>query len=318
MEGIELTLIGFEQQHVLAELDLARHTVIRRDFGPSSSNPGSMTVGADWVVVSGDMASTVVHDDGSFEPVDLGESWELLLRAGTDRFWRPRESNGWGPETLFEQVDLTGRPTGAAIELPANSRPSGSDPAGGLVVEAAGDLYSVDESSVSHLGSGDLIGISNDVTVTWDCDEQLRCGLYVTDRLSGDVRRVDVDMAGGGLIESLNNWTESSSRTISPDGSLCAVMQVSEDELGLTLIDLASGATYDLGARSFLPVVAYSPDDRFVFLLANVDSESNGGWGWGWGGEGDLFAYDRQTGDLFPVLSEPVEWHAISTRHAPA
>ena len=318
LEGVELTLIGLEQRNVLAELDLARHTVIRRDFSPSSSEPSSMVVGDDWVVVSGEMASTVVHDDGSFEHVDLGEGWQPLLRAGTDRFWRPRDSSGWGPATLFEQVDLTGRPTGAAIELPANSWPSGSDPAGGLVVEAAGDLYSVGESSVEHLGSGDLIGISSDVTVTWDCDEQLRCGLVVTDRPSGHVRRVDVDMSGGGPIESLNNWAGASIQTISPDGSLCAVMQVSDDEPGLALIDLASGATYDVGDRLFLPVVAYSPDDRFVFLLANVDSEFNGGWGWGWGGEGDLFAYDRQTRDLFPVLSEPVEWQAMSTRQAPA
>ena len=149
LEGVELTLIGLEQRNVLAELDLARHTVIRRDFSPSSSEPSSMVVGDDWVVVSGEMASTVVHDDGSFEHVDLGEGWQPLLRAGTDRFWRPRDSSGWGPATLFEQVDLTGRPTGAAIELPASSWPSGSDPAGGLVVEAAGDLYSVGESSVS-------------------------------------------------------------------------------------------------------------------------------------------------------------------------
>ncbi len=315
LAGVELTLVGLEQRHVLAELDLARRTVIRRDFGPFSADPGSMVVGDDWVVVSGDMSGTslMVHDDGSFEQFDSGDAWLPLRQAGTDWFWRPMDGNGWGPETRFELVDQTGRPVGTAIELPPSSWPSGSDPAGGLVIEAAGDLYSVDGSSVSHLGSGNLVGLSSETVVTWDCDEQLRCGLVVTDRLSGDVRRVDVDVSSGQVIESLRNWTGAGIQTISPDGSLCAAMRISADQPSLILIDLGSGAVYDLGDRQFMPVIAWSPDDRFVFLLGNVD----GDLGWGWGGEADLFAYDRQSGELFPVLSEPVEWNTLVARPGP-
>ena len=149
--------------------------------------------------------------------------------------------------------------------------------------------------------------------VTWDCDEQLRCGLVVTDRPSGDVRHLDVDMSGGELIESLDNWSETGSQTISPDGSLCAVMQESDYWAEPGTARPPFGRSFRAFDRMFLPVVAWSPDDRFAFLLGGAD-----GFGWGWGGgEGDLFAYDRQTGDVFPVLSEPVEWQAISTRPAP-
>ena len=316
LAGVELTLIGLEQEHVLAELDLARQTLIRRDFGPIGDEPGSMVVGDGWVVVTGPMDGTslVVHDDGSSERVDLGEPWRPLREAGTDLFWRAVGEDGWGGPTRYEQVDLSGRRVGATIDLPPSIGPWGSDPAGGLIVEAAGDLYSVDESSISHLGSGQLIGVSSDLMVTWDCDEQLRCGLVVTDRLSGDVRRADVDELGGQPIESLNNWTGLGGQTISPDGSLCAVMQLSDDMPSLALLDLRTGVVSERLDRMFLPVIAWSPDDRFAFLLGSIDGFD---WGWGWGGGGDLFAYDRQTGDVFPVLSEPVEWQAVSPRPVP-
>ncbi len=72
----------------------------------------------------------------------------------------------------------------------------------------------------------------------------------------------------------------------------------------------------DIGNGGFLPTVVWSPDDRFAFFIADSD-ESGSGWGWGWG-SGDLFGYDRTTREVFPVLSEPVEWQAMAARPAPA
>jgi hypothetical protein len=313
LEGVELTLIGFEPS-VLAELDLARETLIRRETDPFTAEPGWMTVGDDWVVLSngGDETNLLVHDDGSSERVELGQ----FRQAGTEQFWRPTFSGGWEPATRFELVDLTGRPVGGTIELPAATWPLGSDPAGGLVVEAAGDVYSIDESSVEYLGPGELIGMSSEIVVTRDCDDQLRCGLSVTDRRSGDVRRLDVDPADGGMLQSLHGWSGSSAEAISPDGSMCVVIVESGGGPRLGLIDLSSGEFADIGNGGFLPAVVWSPDDRFAFFIANSD-ESGSGWGWGWG-SGDLFGYDRATRELFPVLSEPVEWQAVAARPAPA
>ncbi len=242
LEGVELTLIGLEQEHVLAELDLARETVIRREIDPvGGAEPGSMIVGDDWVVLAREGMARTWWCTTMVPPNE--SSWA----HSAARRWAPSSSgarwvsDGWESPTLFELVDLTGRPVGAAIELPAATWPLGSDPAGGLVVEAAGDVYSIDESSVEYLGPGELIGMSSEIVVTRDCDDQLRCGLSITDRRSGDVRRLDVDPADGGMLQSLHGWSGSSAKAISPDGSMCVVIVESGEGPRLGLIDLSSG-----------------------------------------------------------------------------
>jgi hypothetical protein len=318
LAGIELTLVGVERGNVLVDLDLDAQTITRREIHGVNVEPGAIVVGDDWVVMVNpyDDQSRVVGDDGSRQRVDLGDPWGLLWQVGTDRFWRVVDEFGWdGPAidepTIYEEIDLAGEPTGVVLELPFDTWSWQVDPGGGLLVEKTGKLYSVGESSVSLIGVGEQIAVSGDVAVMRDCDEQLECGLFVVDRSSGDVRPLPVETVAGDPIPVEALWGRFGgveNNTISPDGEMCVVIAPADDQPMLMLLDLRSGVLVELGVEGVFPsAVVWSPDSRFVFFVAGYH-------GFGSFVGGDLRAYDRRSGDVFPVVSNGLEWHTLGVR----
>lgn len=317
VHGVEVTLVGTDQSASnleIVDLDLATQTMTRRDAGRRYDAQG-LLVGDRWVaLISPSGGSLVLVRDGeSPERLDLGEAWELLWQPGTDRFWRPDwDHEGYAGWSVFEEVDLTGEPTGAIIELPFDTWVQRVDARGGLIVEVAGKYYSVSESDISLIGVGELIGLSTDIAVMRDCDEQLRCGIFVADRRTGDVRSLELapPLSDGTRIEPFGWWGPPSFlQHISPDGRLCAATLPSEDGPRLILIDLESGAVTELGEMFWMPGIVWSPDGRFGFFLA------------GFGGfDGPDFdgvsVYDRESGEVFPLTAEPLNWGALSARPA--
>lgn len=312
LDGVDLRLVGAEQGRVLVELDLAERTLTRQDVG-RSFEPEAMLVGEDWIALrSFNGGSTTLLRDG--EPpqrVDLSEPWEVLWQEGTDRFWRPdHESESFNGPSLYEEVDLTGEPTGVTLELPTGTWVQQTDLRGGLIVEVTGKHYSISESGISLIGTGELIGLSVNIAVLRDCDEQLRCGLFVTDRQTGAVRELQLDPPRDELIpiEPLYGWgPPGMGRTISPGDTMVAVMLPSHEAPLLGLVDLSSGAVVELGETWWTPAVAWSPDGRFAFFL---DGEPD----FGGSGMRSLSVYDRESGEVFPVSSEQLAWDSLSAR----
>lgn len=309
--GVDLTLVAVEQQRFIVELDLGSATLLRRDLGRISADPGTMIVGDDWIAIAEayDGRTVVIRDDGVVGRVDVGDPWQLMWQPGTDLFWRQSYDSRYGWGARYEQVDLEGEPTGATIELPSGTWSWQTDPLGGLIVQASSKLYRVDESVIELIGSGDLIGLSRGVALTRDCDAQLRCGLAITDRATGESRRLDTTDAAGQLttVESLYGWGPGRFSSVSPDGSMAAVILPSNSgRQVLSLVDLASGVVVELGAIDYAPAIAWSPDSRFAFFL--------GQHGGGFGTTRDLNGFDRESGEVFPVFSEPVEWEAMAAR----
>ena len=262
LAGIELTLVGVEQQSAVVELDVADRQLCRRPLERGYVDPNSMMVGDDWVVMPNSETgfSLVVHTDGTSDLVELGDPWQLLWQPGTDHFWRPRTATTIGTPMTYDEVDLTGEPTGVTLELPVGLWSWQVDPNGGLVVSAAGKNYSVGESSIDVIASGELIGLSNAVAVTRDCDGQLRCGLFVTDRRTGTARVVgnaesDPVLA---VVQPLWGWNGVVPGAISPDGTMVGATIVGESAPALGLIDLDSGAVVELTEN------AYANIDRVV------------------------------------------------------
>ncbi len=310
LAGIELSLVGVEQGDFV-ELDLATQTLARRDLGRVGPELASMIVGDDWVVLSNQSGTTsLFREDGRSERVDLGDAWQLLWQPGTDRFWRPASADGWRPQSVYDEIDLTGASTGTRLELPANTWPSQVDPSGGLIVVAVGKTYSVKKSSTEFIGTGELLGLSTDFAVVRDCDEQLRCGLFVIDRTTGSVREVGDDQGDQEIVSSLWGWGGAAGSSISPDGTSCVVVVIDDVGPVMGLLDLSTGAFVPLGQgvnNPYVnnPSVVWSSDGRFVFFLQGYNGINVPG----------LWAYDRQTDEAFAVMTKPAsEWSALSVR----
>lgn len=311
--GVDLTLIGLELGGAgarLVELDLADGTLTRSDLGRRYSAE-ALIAGTDWVLIPDQSGHASLFRDGEIEPLTaLGpEIWGIRWQEGTDLFWRPSTGNDWGwygPDQ-FEQVDIEGEPTGVTVELPFGTWADRSDPRGGVVVQASGKYYALDESGASQIGSGELIALSSGIAVMRDCDAQLRCGLYVTDRVTGDVRRLlDSPFADGAVwIEPVWGWNGVATGTISPDDGMCAITLQSRDGPRVALLDLASGDIVELEETGWPMAVGWSPDSRFMFFNST---------GWATGDQGDVRGYDRSSGDVFSVFAEPTRWDALTAR----
>jgi len=196
------------------------------------------------------------------------------------------------------------------LELPFDTYSWQVDPGGGLLVERAGKLYTVDESSISLIGTGEVVALSGDIALMRDCDEQLECGLFVVDRSSGDVRPLPVETVAGEpmAVEGMWGWFGGVENTISPDQAMCAVMVTADDGPVLALLDLRSGVVVEIGDEGNFPsTVIWSPDGRFMFFL-----DGNDGFGSFEGG--DLVAYDRRSGGMFPAVSNSLEWRTLGVR----
>lgn len=313
LAGIELTLVGTASNgsHLeLLELDLDTQTVTRTDLGKFYSGADWMLAGHDWALIVGGQGTGLMVRDG--EPLDLsvhGEIWENRWDASTGTAWRPDEGSDWAPNgpSVWREYGIDGEPTGAMIELPFNGWVELIDPGGGFVMEATGKHYSIDSSSASLIGTGQLLGLSADLAVFWDCDDQLRCGPEVVDRQTGVVRRLDtVPSSDPGIqLDGLWGWGAMAAATISPDGGACAVMVMGEQSVELGLLEFESGAVVELGESWWMPALAWSPDAGFAFYLKSDN-----------GASGHLWAYERASGETFSVFVETREWKTLSARPA--
>jgi hypothetical protein len=296
LAGLPVRLVGVELGGQLVEVDLASGTLTDFRANRLVSNGNPLAIGPDWVASTASNGRVrLIRSDGTDTTVDLGgDYWRLLQVPGTELFWR-------GSGGVLELVDLGGEPVGRTIELPLNSWPYLVDPAsGGVVIFAASRSYVVTPDAVEQLATGEIIGMNDQIVVTYDCDEVLVCSLYRTDRATGEAVAVPPDP---GLDEpyqwgSMAGWGGAEPGTLSPDGRWVAVIGSSWRAAVAGIVELESGRFVELSQLSSPPTVAWSPDGRWAFTL---DGQA-------------VAAYDTSTGERFPVFTDGVQWIQLGAR----
>jgi hypothetical protein len=302
LDGVPVTLVGFDSMGRLVELDLEHANLRRRpDAGRYSIDQPLLAVGDGWVVApnQNNGRTTVIFDDGTIEGLNV-DGWQLLWVEGTDRFWRTDTSNAWGTPTRLTEVDISGEPTGATVELPGTAWAFLADPNGGLVVTTSGRTYRVNPDGVELIGNGELLGLSRDVAVLRSCDEQLRCGVSVVDRATGSVRGLpfDASLDPNAVFESTYNWGSNRTSPISPDGRWCGVMAPGTGPPEFGLLDLETGEFTALSTDTYPVSIVWSADSRFAFYLET----------------GVLHARDTTIGESFPVSVAMSRWTGFGGR----
>ncbi len=301
--GQQVRLVGLRFDNRLVELDLAGVSMSQRSIPASSGfDPGLIVAGDDWVLLPQNDGSRMrlLRDDGSESELNAGDQWSVVPVPGADELWRTRTQSGFTDGLSYERIDLDGQPLGQPISMPWRSWAVAADPLGGLVTTVNGKVYRVDESGATQLAVGELVGISSNVVVVSECDEELRCGLQVIDRATGDVRAVPVDPTGrlGGDVESLLTWGRHRSSVMSPGDDAVAVVAPRFNGFGLGLVDLETGAFTPMGQNAGYESVVWSPDGRFVFHLDG----------------GRVSALERSTGIVFPVADGMLTWTGLTSR----
>ena len=305
--GADVRLVGLRRAR-LVELDLA--TGMATDYvldGLPEPWSGGLSAGDDWAVVpmSDGLEAFVVFDDGTVGRTDLGgafSGWGVQRVAGSDRFWRVSDvvdQDG----VLVEEVGLDGTPTGRTIGLPFFTGPVLADPRGGVVVLESGRWFSVDETTSTPLGVGDLLALDAATIVYSDCVTLDDCGLWRTDRASGSTARVPIEVDRFELRLVPSFWWGPAGAGLAPGGRHLVAWAERRDGLGGTVvIDLVTGVstTVETSRRGTSPF-AWTDDGRFLIVLD---------------GAGAPIAYSVETGESFDVVTDAsvAFWDQLSVR----
>lgn len=302
LAGVPVRLVGVELGGVLVEVDLATATLTDFHADRIVSDGSALVIGTDWVATARNGRAAVIRSDGTESPIDdAGDFWGLLHVPGTDLFWKTAHGGAPGDVGEVELIDLAGEPVGPKIELPVNGWPYLVDPAtGGVVIGAAGRQYVVTPDSVEPLATGEVVGITPDIVVTYECGDALECSLFRVDRGTG-VRtavRADPDLDEPYQWGTMAGWGGSRSDAVSPDGRWIGVVGMSWRSSVAGIVELDTGRFVELTQLRSPPTVAWSPDSRFAFHL---DDQV-------------VTAYDTVTGDRFPVFTDAVRWMQLGAR----
>ena len=112
--------------------------------------------------------------------------WSSHFEADTATFWQAAREYSPGAPLGVVEVDHEGKETGRRFEVPGGVWPAAPDPAGGVVVSAAGGIYHAGPEGSQRVTTGNLVALSERVAVVTECGEDFGdCGLYVVDRVSG-------------------------------------------------------------------------------------------------------------------------------------
>jgi hypothetical protein len=191
----------------------------------------------------------------------LNQGGPLTPGPHPGQLWMIKAGPGNGSLLL---VGLDGKPTGAAMRLPATdplSLTATPDGTGNVLFTGTNGVYDARLGRLREIGPQlTAVGPGRWLAVT--CPHGHGCANVVTNTASGTQRTLP-----GPPVRS-SAWPPG---VISPDGSAAAVL-VTGTEAGLDLINLDSGVSravaVQVSQESPNDVLAWSPDSRWLFVVA--------------------------------------------------
>lgn len=297
----EVVVVG---ERSVGVLDLRSGMSRTRDARFSGGGLESASIGDDWVgLLTPDGSSVSIRFDDGREARIPGDGWQTAWVPGTDRFWSVADDGFLGRRLTFTEYTAEGDATGASLEIESSlTWPVLGDPQGGVILQIAGKTYAVSPDGSSLIGTGTLFGITAESALFHDCDAELRCGLVVVDRATGETTEVpELDLGADAIVESPYFWF--GGRTaLAPSGDAVVLLAIEGiGEPTWVVADLTTGGTWPLseGVGFSGPLSpAWSPDGRFAFHVTR----------------GELRAFDRATEETIVVADGYPPYAAVGIR----
>lgn len=246
---------------VAIDVDTGRSEELSVDGEPVDSY-GPLAVG-DGVVVIDRGTAYAVAPFRETEPVGLGPHVgpveRVLAASDPGQVWLVGHQS---TTRMVRAVALDGGgATSPLHHLPPNVWPLAGVP-GGLLLDASGSLVVLDSATgeTSQVGDGEFVAAVGHTLVTHACDDELACGLRLTDLATGRIRGVPTP-AGA---DSFDPWF---TPTASTDGRWLLVPMRTTGFRQTAIVDLAAAAprAEHVSYVNVAPVL--SPDGRWLFEL---------------------------------------------------
>jgi hypothetical protein len=291
--------VAFADNRRLYWIDLGSATI--RTY-PNNEEYSTIAFGPTWR----ELLSFAPWNAASLRTIDIERGTDL--RASTegltanDQLILDGEGDLWAVSDDDVATAIGADQDGRTIVLPAGSFSTGGifgDPAGGLLVDASGDIFDLDADNSTRLTTGEVVAIGSTIAIVNDCDAAMVCDFVAIDRTTGNRNPIPLqqivesafppdDRLGVGrrtVIESAGLWSQPPS--IVGDTAVIRIAAVGGSAWfggGIAIVDLAQQRL-----TGFIPDAyngaAISEDGSWVFAA----TESDG-----------LVALEVQTGEIYP------------------
>jgi hypothetical protein len=227
-------------------------TGVERDLGLEQTNDawqliprtGGVVVGSDQIVFVPFAGPSVVLDSyGAMVP-----------SAHEGRLWVMSHPDG------LREIDMSGATTAGPFPLPEDAYPIGGVTAG-VIVSIAGDIFLVpaDGSEATRVSTGYPIAAGGDLVASYECGQDLECGLHLRDLAAGTDRIATRPDGGVFMPYSIGS--------LSPDGSWLVVAGPGPSSTPLFVIDTATGISTVVPSESTgynVWPITWSPDGQWL------------------------------------------------------
>lgn len=309
LAGVSERLVAVTADRELIELDLATGALRSLDVPswPTGQTPYAPVAGDDFVAVQfddGRPTTVLVGDDTVPRPLASVDPWAMYWDIPGRTVWSLSPTLELGRPTQLIESTVDGEPTGRTIDLRGMFLAGLVDPAGGIIVgEGSIGVYSVSPEGSRRIADGRPLALGVGHILTYSCGDTLdECSVRLVDRATGSSRPVPLtdEVSPGSL---LNGWWGSPTWApqVTRDGGAAMIALTDLGDAEVTVIDTLTGAVTRFASssrRAPYPSSVWSSDDRWLFVLV----------------DGVATAYDRTTGEQFPISTELPETSALTIR----
>lgn len=278
------TVIAADRQGTVSRIDFAngRVTDFRTGLRPLWSN------GRPAQVVPMEQSVVVIDDDG-VDGVEIiadqtaaPPSWPAGRHYPFDgrSVWAPVEVTEGGIDYLL--VDRSGQPVDDVVDVIPAESVLGSNGAGTLVREVAGDVFTTNGDGSVRLTTGDVIALGIDEAIVHECGIDLSCEFVRVDLGTGERRTVEAPTLDRPMVGATTGREVALEGSLSPDGRTALVEMSATDDIrpGWAFADLVDDDLVPIDTPDTHQPIVWSADSISALFLS----------------DGELHVFDRDLG----------------------
>ena len=233
--------------------------------------------GEDGVLIRGEtVLAPPTWPAGERFALDGGHIWAAVVDGETTHY-RPVDVQG---AVVVDDLEGAGEPVPAAAVI-------GTDGAGAIVYEVAGDVWSTDGVETVRLTTGDLLALNGDQAIVHECDAGQRCEVARIIPATRTRRVIETSEVGPVSVGAGPRRNVAIAGSLSPDGRT-ALVELAPGMSPSTwgLVDLQTNAIVPVGTPYDHQPIIWSDDSGTALLVT----------------DGELHVFDRAAGTIDPIV----------------
>lgn len=267
-----LEIVGLGRDGEIHRIGIDAGPIVSAPVLPLASGaPAVLVPDADGVtIISLDNVPSVRFDDadGATSYLKSSRPGGSLIPATANTMWEPIPTTDDDQRVVLALVDALGQPLGPVIDVGDEGTVTaiGGDGLGAVIVKSdVGGIFALTADTVEQITDGEILAIGPGTAYVRECDDQLTCGVFRVDRVTGERQRIEIDeLSGAGADEAAGGPL---GQNVSPDGDVVLVRAAGYGT-AWAMVETTTGARVPIPGVAAASPIVWTPDSRYALFLS--------------------------------------------------